>query len=154
MIEAGELISSIGIYAATFVIALVGSLLPILSIEVFLIGLVVVAGPPGGPEAPLIVVLAATGQLLGKLPIYYASRGLTNLSARSPARAKRVECVRRWFAKLHPTMMLAASTVVGIPPFSIAATAAGILAIPVRTFCLVVLAGRATRFAAIFVFAG
>jgi membrane protein YqaA with SNARE-associated domain len=43
--------------------------------------------------------------------------------------------------------VLATSAVLGLPPFSIMATAAGVLAIRVRAFCAIVLAGRALRFA-------
>jgi membrane protein YqaA with SNARE-associated domain len=151
--DPGELTSSLGIYLATFVIAVVGSVVPIISIEVFLIGLVMIVGPA---DAVPIVALAAIGQTLGKLPIYFGTRGLTGLLARQPAtgnragQRRRIERVRRWFARFHPVKLLAASALVGIPPFSLAATAAGVLAIPPRTFCAVVAIGRALRFAAIF----
>ena len=39
------------------------------------------------------------------------------------------------------------SAVLGVPPFSIMATAAGVLAIRIRAFCAIVVAGRALRFA-------
>ncbi|MBA2542976.1 MAG: hypothetical protein H0V17_25270 [Deltaproteobacteria bacterium] len=145
--DPGELISSLGMYAATFVIAVVGAILPIISIEVFLIGLVMLVGPA---DAIPIVALAAIGQTLGKLPIYFGTRGLTQLSTRSPAQARRIARVRTWFARFRPTKLLAVSALVGLPPFSLAATAAGVLAIPPRTFCVVVGGCRALRFAAIF----
>jgi membrane protein YqaA with SNARE-associated domain len=43
--------------------------------------------------------------------------------------------------------VLAASALTGLPPFSIVATAAGLLAIRVRAFAAIVLAGRGLRFA-------
>lgn len=143
--DPGGLIGSIGVYAATFVIAVVGSLLPIVSIEVFLIGLVHVVGPV---DALPVVVLAALGQLLGKLPVYYGARGLASLQARRVAR------LRTWFSRLHPAAMLAASALLGLPPFSLAATAAGVLAIPVRVFCAVIAVCRGLRFAIILAVAG
>jgi membrane protein YqaA with SNARE-associated domain len=145
-----DLVASLGLPIATFVIALVGAVIPIISIEVFLIGVAVIAGPG---DAALLVPLAAIGQLLGKLPIYGAARGLTGLTARSPKQARRIERVRTWFASYHPTKLLAASALLGIPPFSLAATAAGILGIQLRTFCIVVGVSRALRFAAIFALA-
>lgn len=138
--DPGELIATLGLPLATFAIALVGAIFPIVSIEVFLLGVAVVAGPG---EGLLLVPLAAIGQLLGKLPIYGAARGVTR-------RSTRIERLRTWFARYHPTTILAASAVVGLPPFSLAATAAGVLGIPTRTFCVVVGCGRALRFAAIF----
>ncbi len=145
-----ELVGSLGLPVATFAIALVGAVFPIVSIEVFLIGVAVIAGPG---DAVLLVPLAAVGQLLGKLPIYGAARGLTGLTARSPKQARRVERMRGWFARWHPTKLLAASALVGIPPFSLAATAAGVLGIQLRTFCIVVGVSRGLRFAAIFALA-
>lgn len=138
-----SLIASLGLPLATFVIALVGAVLPIISIEVFLIGVAVIAGPG---EAALLVPLAALGQVLGKLPIYGATRGLTR-------RSRSLDRARRWFAAYHPTLILAASATLGLPPFSLAATAAGALGIPARTFCVVVGIGRAVRFAGIFALA-
>lgn len=141
--DPGELIATLGLPLATFAIALVGAMFPIVSIEVFLIGVAVIAGPA---DAVLLVPLAAIGQLLGKLPIYGAARRLTRSS-------HRIERLRTWFSRFHPTKVLAASALLGLPPFSLAATAAGVLGIRTRTFCVVVGGGRALRFAAIFVIA-
>jgi membrane protein YqaA with SNARE-associated domain len=146
--DPGELISSVGVYVATFVIAVVGSIIPIISIEVFLIAVALTIGPA---DAVPLVALAAIGQVLGKLPIYYATRGVSNLNGRH---RRWIDRMRVWATKLHPSALLAASATLGLPPFSLAATAAGVLAIPMRTFALVVGVGRAARFAVIFVLAG
>ena len=42
--------------------------------------------------------------------------------------------------------MLGASALFGLPPFSIVATAAGMLAIRLAPFCSVIFVGRAVRF--------
>jgi len=139
-----HLIGSLGIYAATLVIAVVGSVIPIVSIELFLIGVAVTMGP--AHAAPLIAI-AAIGQTAGKLPVYYASRGVAHLGR------GRLERVRAWAARWRPDLLLATSSTLGLPPFSLLATAAGVLAIPVRRFCVVVALGRAARFAAIFLLA-
>jgi len=141
--DADQLVASVGIYAGTFVVAVLGSLLPIVSIEVFLIGLTLAIGPS---EAVPIIVLAASGQVIGKLPIYFAARGITALPGRHRTR---VERIRRWVTRWRssPHVVLASSAVLGLPPFSLIATAAGVLAIRLRTFCIVVAAGRAMRFA-------
>jgi membrane protein YqaA with SNARE-associated domain len=146
--DPGELIASVGVYVATFVVAVVGSVVPIVSIEVFLIAIALTIGPA---DAVPIVAIAAIGQVMGKLPIYFASRGVANLDGRH---RRWLDRVRAWAAKVHPNALLAASATLGLPPFSLAATAAGVLAIPARTFALVVGVGRATRFAAIFALAG
>jgi len=46
-----------------------------------------------------------------------------------------------------PHLALATSAVVGLPPFSVMATAAGVFAIRLPWFCTIVFAGRAARFA-------
>lgn len=142
--SASGLVAALGLYAGTFAVAALSSVVPLVAIEVFLAGIVVALGPPPAAIAA-IVLLAAAGQVLGKLPIYYAARGAAGLSG--PHRA-RIERLRAWVAR-YPSrrLVLASSTVLGLPPFSLAATAAGALDLPVRTFCAVVFAGRALRFA-------
>jgi len=137
---ADQLVEALGVYGGAFAVAAVSSVFPLVSIEVFVVGITLARGPH---EAVGIVVLAALGQVLGKLPIYAGARGAARLSR------ERVQRLRTWFGARNPTLVLAASALLGLPPFSIIATAAGVLAIPVRTFCAVVVAGRATRFAAL-----
>lgn len=141
-----ELVAAVGIYAGTFLVAAISSVIPLIAIEVFLAGAVLALEPPLA-ALPLLVLLAAAGQLAGKLPIYYATRSLADLSGRHRAWLDRM---RAWTARRRsPSLILAASAVLGLPPFSLVATAAGPLAVPVRTFCAVVFAGRALRFAVI-----
>jgi membrane protein YqaA with SNARE-associated domain len=136
------LIAAVGLYAATFVIAVVGAVVPIISIEVFLIAIAIAVGPA---DAVPLVALAAVGQTLGKLPIYFGTRAIAD-------RAK-LDRIRAWAARWRPSLLLATSSTLGLPPFSMLATAAGVLAIPPRMFCSVVVVGRAVRFTAIFVLA-
>ena len=57
---------------------------------------------------------------------------------------------RLWVARRRSkTFVLATSAVLGLPPFTLIAATAGALAIPIRTFCAVIFAARALRFAAI-----
>jgi membrane protein YqaA with SNARE-associated domain len=145
-VNATELVAAVGIYAGTFLVAAISSVIPLIAIEVFLAGAVLALEPPPA-TLPLLVLLAAAGQLAGKLPIYYATRGLADLSGRHRAWLDRM---RAWTARRRsPSLILAVSAILGLPPFSLVATAAGALAIPARTFCAVVFAGRALRFAVI-----
>lgn len=140
-------LAGLGLYAGTFLVAAVSSVIPLVAIEVFLVGVAVAIAPAVAP-LPALVALAAAGQLAGKLPIYYAARGLAGLAACSPRHRARLERVRAWADRRRSRpLILASSAVLGLPPFSLAATAAGALAVPLRTFCAVVLAGRALRFA-------
>ena len=135
----------LGIYLGTFAIAVASCFVPVISIEVFIVGLTLARGPA---DAVAIVLLAALGQIVGKLPIYYATRGLTSLEGRH----------RRWIARLQgwltrtrckPEVVLAASALLGLPPFALASTAAGALAIPAGRFSLIIGVCRALRFAAL-----
>jgi membrane protein YqaA with SNARE-associated domain len=78
--------------------------------------------------------------------MYAASRGIA--SVEGPHR-KRVERLRQRLVRLRntPHLALATSTLVGLPPFSVMATAAGAFAIRLPWFCTIVFAGRAARFA-------
>jgi membrane protein YqaA with SNARE-associated domain len=144
-VTAHELLSTFGLYAGTFVVAAISSLLPFVAIDVFLVGVVVMAP---GAGLPLVVLLAAAGQLAGKLPIYAASRGIAAVPGRH---RERLERIRRWIARWEaaPHGMLLASAILGLPPFSILATAAGLLGVRTRAFCVIVFLGRGLRFAVI-----
>ena len=137
------IIAALGVYLGVFVVGAISSVIPIVSIDLFLVGLTV-ATDAANPVP--VIVLAAAGQLAGKLPIYAASRGVGALRGPHRDRLDRVRTrVARWQNK--PLLVLATSAVIGLPPFSIMATAAGVLAIRLRAFCAVVFAGRAVRFA-------
>lgn len=142
---AHSVVAALGIYAGTFAVAAISSLVPFVSIDLFLIGITLAVGPHIAVAA---VVLAAAGQLAGKLPIYYATRGVAALPG--PHRA-RIARLRTWIARWEhrPHLILGLSAVFGLPPFSIVATAAGALAIRLRPFCTVVFVGRALRFAGV-----
>ncbi|NVB84409.1 MAG: hypothetical protein HOV81_38900 [Kofleriaceae bacterium] len=142
------ILAAVGLYAGSLVIGALSCIVPVISIEVFLVAIAIMQ--PGGPlslwAVLAIIMLATTGQVFGKLPVYYAVRGLAGRPGRH---RKHVERVQRWMARLkaHPTVVLAASALLGLPPFSLASTAAGALDIPPRTFCVVIAVARAARFA-------
>jgi membrane protein YqaA with SNARE-associated domain len=138
-------VTVLGSYGGAFAVGAMSSLLPLVSIEVFLVALTLTTGASLA-TAISVALLAAGGQLVGKLPIYAASRKLASMEG--PHRG-RVDRIRQRLARLRntPHVALAISAVVGLPPFSVMATAAGAFAIRLRWFCVIVFAGRATRFA-------
>ncbi|HEX4418452.1 MAG TPA: VTT domain-containing protein [Kofleriaceae bacterium] len=140
-----DLVQTLGTYGGAFAVGAISSLIPFVSIDLFLIGLTVATGTSLAVALP-VVLLASAGQLAGKLPIYWASRGAANLPDRHRERLERMRArITRW--QNAPHLILAVSALVGLPPFSLMATAAGILEIRLRSFCVVVFAGRAARFA-------
>jgi membrane protein YqaA with SNARE-associated domain len=138
-------VAALGSYGGAFAVGVISSILPLVSIEVFLVALTIATGASLG-TAISIVLLAAGGQLAGKLPIYVAGRGIAGVAG--PHR-KRVERIRQRLVRLRntPHLALATSALVGLPPFSVMATAAGAFAIRLHWFCGIVFAGRAARFA-------
>jgi len=144
-LTAHDVFAACGIYAGTFVVAAISSVIPFVAIDVVLVGIALAA-----PAAalPLVVALAAAGQVVGKLPIYAATRGVAAMRGRHRAR---IERMRAWLTRWEraPRTVLMASAVLGLPPFSLVATAAGVLGIGPRTFASIVFVGRGLRFAAI-----
>ena len=139
---ADEIVGAVGIYAGTFAVGAISSVIPLVSIEVFLVAITLAHGTA---NAVPLIALATLGQVIGKLPVYAAARGVTAI----PGRQRRwVERVRAWVARFgnRPNLVLVTSAVFGLPPFSIISTTAGALAIPPRTFCTLVTFGRALRF--------
>ena len=140
---ADQIVTELGVYGGSFTVGAISSLIPFVSIDLFLVGITLAVGTD---VALPVILLAAAGQLVGKLPIYFAARGVTAIPGRHRARVERVRAwVARWQRSRH--FVLATSAVFGLPPFSIISTAAGVLAIELRTFCIIVFAGRGARFA-------
>jgi membrane protein YqaA with SNARE-associated domain len=144
---AAGIVAALGSYAGAFAVGALSSVLPLVSVELFLVALTLATSTSTslGTAIP-IVLLAAGGQVAGKLPIYLASRGIARVVRPHRARSDRI---RRCLVRLRntPHLALATSAVVGLPPFSVMATAAGALAIRLHWFCAIVFAGRAARFA-------
>jgi membrane protein YqaA with SNARE-associated domain len=142
---ASGIITALGIYGGALAVGAVSSILPLVSIEVFLVTLTIANGA-SVPTAIAIVLLAAGGQLAGKLPLYAASRGLASVER---PHHKRIERLRQRLLRFRntPHLALTTSAVVGLPPFSVMATAARAFAIRLPWFCTIVFAGRAARFA-------
>lgn len=138
-------LTALGIYGGALAVGAISSVLPFVSIEVFLVTLTLANGA-NLPTATAIVLLAAGGQLAGKLPLYAASRGIARVER---PHHTRIERLRQRLLRLRstPHLALATSALVGLPPFSVMATAAGAFAIRLPWFCTIVFAGRTARFA-------
>ena len=134
-----------------FLVALVSGLVPVINIEVYLVGAVAVNGD-GALVA--MAVAAGLGQTLGKLPYYYAGKG----SLTAPWLRKRAETPGRWAeraarwrrkAEERPAWgvgLLALSSFASIPPFVVVSVLAGVLRMNAALFCAVTFATRTARF--------
>ncbi|MFR9730788.1 hypothetical protein ACL03H_16310 [Saccharopolyspora sp. MS10] len=157
------MLTSIGLIASAFGMAVASALLPVISVEIFVVGMVV-----KGPEVPwwLLALVVAVGQIGGKLLYFYAARGLITLPAvlqrrsaptRRPGRWAvwmerfRASCHRR---PLWTGGMLLLSATASLPPFLATCVVAGWARVPLSTFLVTGLVGRFARFAALAVAPG
>ncbi len=148
------------------------SVLPVMSVELFVVGLVT-----SEPSLPWIGIGAAValGQVAGKLLYYLAARGTIELPSTlhaklrhggrsgppSPARRRwrlRTKRLRRLLETVrerchrHPhwmTTTYGVSSVIGIPPYMATAVLAGIVRMRLSLFVLVGFLGRFVRFSAL-----
>ena len=148
-------------------VAFGSALIPLISVEIFVLGLV--TREPGLPWLA-IGAAVAVGQLAGKLPYYLAARGSLHLPAflhrrhrdeepvLTPRRLRwrqRTKRMRSWVEAIterchrHPHWMFstyAVSSVVGLPPFMATTVLAGLARMSMTAFLTAGLAGRFIRF--------
>ena len=142
--------AAVGLYVGSFAIAIVSGIIPIVNAELYLIGLVLALGSV--PEALVLGVLIAAGQMIGKGVLFQTARGASLLGeARRPKLAARLAHARtklaRWQSKPYSVTFVSAA--VGLPPLYLVTLLAGVLNIRFRAFLLVGFAGRTLRFGTI-----
>ncbi|WP_199431903.1 hypothetical protein [Qaidamihabitans albus] len=158
-----------GWLCVTLGVAFGSAVVPLISIEVFVIGLV--SSDPGIPWLAVGAVVAV-GQIAGKLLYYLAARGSIRLPAflhdrlhrqrppspRREAWRLRTKRLRRWVEALrerchrHPHWMTSTygiSSVFGLPPFMATTVLAGLVRMRMSTFVSAGLLGRFIRFSAL-----
>lgn len=156
----------------TLGVAVGSALLPLISVEVFLIGLA--TQRPDIPWLALGVVIAV-GQVAGKLLYFYAGRGRLHLPAflhrkhkePRPLSARRIRWelrfkrMRGWLHAIrerchrHPAWMngtMGVSSVLGLPPFMATSVFAGFAGMPLGAFLTTSFVGRAIRFSVLAAF--
>ena len=141
-----DLLQTLGLYAGTLVVCFLAGLIPLINAEVFLVSISiwVVKRPE---QLPAIIILAAVGQMLSKVILYYAGMGMFELpTGKWKARIDRARAkLARW--EKQPYLVYAASASVGLPPLYLTTFAAGAMRINFSLFCIIGLAGRLLRFA-------
>ena len=153
----------------TLGVAFGSALLPLVSIEIFLVGLAVQE-----PHIPWLALgaVVAIGQVAGKLVYYYAARGEVHLPrwmhrkhrVKGPVTARRIRWelrtkrIRGWIETLrekchrHPRWMVGTygvSSLLGLPPYMATAVLAGMARMSLSAFLSAGLLGRFVRFSAI-----
>lgn len=151
----------------TLGVAFGSALLPLVSIEIFLVGLALQK-----PHIPWLALgaVVAIGQVAGKLLYYYAAKGdlplprwlrrkrRTAPSLRRLRWALRTKRIRAWIETLrekcrrHPRWMVGTyglSSVLGLPPFMATSVLAGMVRMSLSAFVSAGLVGRFIRFSAL-----
>ncbi|WP_367136594.1 hypothetical protein [Saccharothrix sp. HUAS TT1] len=149
----------IGWLCLTFGIAFGSALLPLISIEIFVVGLVT---QQPGISWWWIGLAVALGQVLGKMFYFLAARGTLHLPAFLKREEKGEKALsprrQKWKARLewvrvrchrHPHWMFgthAVSSVVGLPPFMFTTVLAGLAGMSSWLFVSTGVVGRFARF--------
>lgn len=149
MVETIE--GAVGIYLASFVVAVISGAFPLVNAEVYLVS-IVIASRVEGPSLFLLGVIIACGQMVSHSLLFHAARGAAKVGGRKreklEARIERARArVARWGNKR--IALLITSATFGLPPFLLTCIAAGALEIRYRLFVTFGLAGRIVRFTAI-----
>ncbi len=138
------LLSTFGLYGGAMVLAFVAGLFPLLSIELFLVGISTWATPPPAGMA-LLILLSATGHQIAKTVTFYAGIGaLENqpLAARVDKLRTKIE---RWNRRPKAIMFLSAT--VGLPPlWLLGFIAHPLMKMRIWTFTLITFLGRIGRY--------
>ncbi|MBE2999909.1 hypothetical protein IDM40_14510 [Nocardiopsis sp. HNM0947] len=132
-------------------VATVSGLVPLINIELYLVG-AVVAVDDGALVA--MAVAAGLGQTLGKLPYYYVGRGSLEIPwfkrrARTPGKWTARAETWRARAEARPVWgmgLLAVSSLVSVPPFMVVSVLAGVVRMGPVAFCTITFLTRTARF--------
>ncbi len=141
----GEVLGLLGV-------AFASALIPLINIEVYLIGLAAVTSTE---HVWLLASVAGVGQMIGKLVWYYLGANALRWGwvRRKMENPKALAKLELWRGRTHDrplvgALLLFASAAGGFPPFAIVAVIAGQLRLNVVVFMTVGIVGRTLRFAA------
>jgi membrane protein YqaA with SNARE-associated domain len=146
-VPAGAVGDALGILA----VGVASALVPLINIEVYLIGLAAVSS---GSHVWFLAAVGGLGQMLGKLVWYHLGAnalrwGWVRRKVEKPKAAAKLELWRRRTndRPVFGAALLFVSAVSGFPPFAIIAVLAGQLRLNVWMFLVVGFVGRTLRFA-------
>lgn len=138
------LLSTFGLYGGALVISFVAGLFPLVSIELFLVGVSAWAHPSAGDYVALILI-SAFGHQVAKTITYVAGVGALENHKVKPRIEKVRHKIERW--NKQPKLVMLISATVGLPPLWLL----GFIAHPLMNmrfvpFTLITLFGRIGRY--------
>jgi membrane protein YqaA with SNARE-associated domain len=138
--------SLLAVWLTTFGVAVASALIPVINIELYLLGAAALA--PAAMAVPL--VLAATiGQMVGKVVMYFAATGAVKLPGkRLQAALEGMNATLRNRPRSGGALVFA-SAAAGFPPFFMVTVAAGAARMNLAMFVILGFLGRLIRFAVI-----
>jgi membrane protein YqaA with SNARE-associated domain len=142
-----DLGARLGIYAGTLVVCFISGLVPFVNAELWLVAVVVALAVPA--QLPLIVLLAAIGQIAAKVLLYYGGLGVVALPGQrfQKALVGARDRVASW--QKRPHLVLFTSATIGLPPLYLVSLLAGALRYRLRALVTIGLIGRTLRFGVI-----
>ena len=140
------LLETFGLYGGAFVISFVAGLFPIVSIELFLVGIARFAPPDAAGKIIALVLISATGHQIAKTVTYFTGVGaLENKKLKAKVEKLRAR-IDRW--NKRPKLIMFISAAFGLPPLLLL----GFIAHPLMgmrflPFTLITFFGRIGRYA-------
>lgn len=139
-----NLLGSLGLYGASFVIALIAGLFPIASVELFLV-VTSAAVHPTVSELALCSLLAAVGHQIAKTITYYAGEGALENKKLKPRIDRIRHRIEKWDRYPHAVLFLGAT--VGLPPmYLLGFIAHPLMEIRFLPFTILTFVGRLGRY--------
>lgn len=139
-----DLLASLGMYGGSAVVAFIAGLFPLLSIEVFLVGVTVMI-VPGWPQLLLCCLLAATTHQIAKTITYYAGAGALERGRIKAKVDKARPRIEKW--NKAPRFMLLLSGAIGFPPLYILGfIARPLMGVGIVAYTLIIFSTRFGRF--------
>ena len=140
-----SLLSTFGLYGGALVISFLAGMFPLISIELFLVGIARLAPPgPGGMTA--LVLIAAFGHQVAKTLTYYAGVGALE-NGKLAARVEKLRTrIDRW--NKRPKLIMFVAATFGLPPlYFLGFIAHPVMKMRFTTFTLICFFGRIGRYA-------
>ncbi|HEX3479623.1 MAG TPA: hypothetical protein VHT91_31585 [Kofleriaceae bacterium] len=140
-----HLLATLGLYGATLALAFLAGMFPLLSIELFLIG--VAAWGVAVDQLAVLIAIAVVGHQIAKTVTYYAGAGVFELPRgklrdRIAAAKQRID---RW--NRRPRLIMLAGAALGLPPlYLLGFIARPVMNMQLATFTGITLAGRLARY--------